>query len=189
MAKIFKLRFFLLTILLSMLLLSATPSFLPAAHALEPTLQEKGVSILSNVAGIDVAEYAVTSRKTPTYQYFDVLSEDTIRCTLESQNSKVDVLYTFAKGKLHIMHVLETEGSPSMTKQAPTIAATAKSFLNDYTSFSGDPLYSALSLMLNRVDTSKNSTVTVENVKLRVKAKSDEVTFSWIYTSNSVDAA
>jgi hypothetical protein len=177
MAKTFKPRFFLLTILLFMLLLSAMHSFMPTAHASEPTIMEKGVSILSSVAGIDMAKYNVTSKEAPPYQYFDVFSEDNMRCTLESYSSKIDVLCTLAKGKLHILHVLETEGSPSMTKQAQGIAAMAKSFLNDYAGFSGSSLYSDLSLMLNDVEAGKNSTATLGNVKLQVTATSNSRAF------------
>jgi hypothetical protein len=189
MAKTLKPRLFLLAILLFMLLLSATRSFMPTAHATEPTIMEKGVSILSNVAGIDMAKYNVTLKEAPPYQYFDVFSEDNMRYTLESHSSKIDVLCTFAKGKLHTLNVLETEGSPSMTKQAPSIAAMAKSFLNDYAGFSGSSLYSDLGLMLNGVEAGKNSTATLGNVKLQVTGSADNVTFSWIYTFNGVDAA
>lgn len=189
MNKTSKSRFFLLIILLSMLLLASTQSFMPAAHATEPTIQEKSISILNNVAGIDLTKYNVTSKTAPAYRYFDAFLEDNTLLTLESQSSKIDVLCTFAKGKLHILNVLETEGAPSMTRQAPNVAAMATSFLNDYADFSGNALYNDLSLTLNDVNLSKNSTATVGNVKLRANVTTNYVTFSWIYTSNGVDAA
>jgi hypothetical protein len=174
--------------LTALLISSAYAIFTPGARAAEPTIQEKGVSILSNVAGLDLAKYNVTTEEYQQDSYFDVVPEDNVGYTLESDNSKLDVYCTFANGKLHILHVLENEGSPSMTKTCNGASEMAKNFLSDYAAYSGNTLYDELSLMLNGIDAGENSTVARGNVELQVNASAECTRFSWRYTFNGVAA-
>jgi hypothetical protein len=108
MAKKLKRKLLFTTFLLSMLLIFVLHSSVVAiAHAAEPTIREKGESILSDVAGLNLAEYAVIPKEYPPSSYFEVVPEENVGYTLISNASKLDVFCTFANGKLHILHVLE----------------------------------------------------------------------------------
>jgi hypothetical protein len=64
MAKELKRKLLFATIFLLILLnFSAYASLIPNAHATEATSQEKGLSILTNVVGLDLSKYAVTAKE------------------------------------------------------------------------------------------------------------------------------
>ncbi len=160
------------------------------ASGAEDSLEQKGLSTISNVAAIDIAQYSVASKQPQPFPNFNGLQEDVVRYSLQSASSKMNVSCTFTNGKLHILHVLGSEGSPALTRTASNIRDMAESCLSDYTVYTKNPLYNQLGEMLSNVDVGKNSTVTLGNVKLATNAtEGGYVIFSWIYTFNGVDAA
>ena len=89
-------RLILSLIILFMLLSSgAYASVAPIVHAEKVSVQENALSTLSNVIGLDLSKYATTQTVEPADSYLGVLPQDNVRFTLNSNGSKVDILYTF----------------------------------------------------------------------------------------------
>src|SRR3989304_7154606 len=202
MAKNSKRKLLSITVFLSLLLISsAYATLVPNVHAAEITVQQKGLTILNDVIGLDVEKYDTGSKKGPQDSYLGVVPKENVRYTLESTGSKIDALYTFTNGKLRMIHVLESEGTPRLTKSATKpvqlgnktvqvidVPETAKVFLNDYQRYSGNSFYGDLASMLEHVDAKENLTKTSGNVKLEMTDSGGSTTFKWTYTFNGIDA-
>lgn len=157
-------------------------------HAAEITTQQKGIAILNDVVGLDTARYGVDAKEYPQESYWGVLPQETVRYELNSDGSNIDMRCTFVNGKLLMLEVVENQGSPRLTKTANGVAEMAKDFLNSYQSYSGNALYGELRSTLVGVDSSRNSTKTVGNMKLEVSTRRERVTFRWTYTFNDIEA-
>jgi hypothetical protein len=202
MAKNSKRKLLLITAILTVLLSSAAfTTLLPKARAAEITVQEKGFAILNEVVGLDMENYDTVSKEGAQDSYLEVVPQENVHYTLETNGSKINALYTFANGKLRMMNVLENEGSPYLTKSATKpvqlgngtihvidVPETAKVFLEDYQTYTGNPFYGNLASVLETVEASENLTKTVGNVKLEVNASEGFTVFRWMYTVNGIDA-
>jgi hypothetical protein len=219
MAKNFKSKLLAITLILAILMLvsnyvtmisnvSAAESPLqepsassPKSNMTKSAIEEKGLPILSNVLSLDMAKYTISSKEGPQDLYMNVAPEQNVRYTLKSNDSKMDMLCTFANGNLRMINVLGREGAPHMTKlvtkplnlengtlQVMDLAGTAKAFLSDYQSYSKNSFYNELKAMLENIDTDKNLTKTVGNVKFEVTASAGSTVFKWTYTMNGIDA-
>jgi hypothetical protein len=183
-----------IAVILSLLFISSTyAALIPNVHAAEMTNQKKGLSILSNVVGLDLAKYAVTTKETqvdPQALYPGVVTQENVEYDLSSDDSKLKALYTFADGKLQMIHVLEIEGSPSLVKPTTTTndVELAKGFLSNYQTYTANPLFGELKSTLDTVDAGKNVTKTSGNMVLEVTANSDYAHFKWYYTVNGAIA-
>jgi hypothetical protein len=190
MMPFFKQKSTLAIAILFILLASTVCSFASEVRASELTISQKGLAILSNVAAINIAQYNVESKQvSQKFSYFNALQEDVVSYNLTSSHSQMNVSCTFAKNKLHMLYVLDSEGTPALTKTASNVKEEAQNYLSDYTTYTQESIYTTLSDTLNKVDISKNSTLTLDNIKLKVNVTDDQrTTFSWIYTFNGVDA-
>ncbi|MEM2112387.1 MAG: hypothetical protein QXX08_11020 [Candidatus Bathyarchaeia archaeon] len=116
MAKKPKRKFLTAILLLTLLSFSISLTLMPNVKATEITPQQKGLTILSDVVGLDLTEYTATLQEYPSDLYLNVIPQENIRYRLESTTSKLDMLYTFTNGKLRMIQVLESEGTQYMTK-------------------------------------------------------------------------
>src|SRR3989304_3121905 len=137
-------QLFVTMIILLLLCSTACVSLAPSVHAAtQSALQQKGMSILSNVVGIDVTKYAITSKEYPQNQtgaYPFVVSEEKVGYTLSSGTSNLNVLYSFANGNLLMIQVLENRGVPTLTKEITNASANelAKNFLDNYQKYTNN---------------------------------------------------
>jgi hypothetical protein len=181
-----------MTVFLSVLLsCSVYASLIPNAHAAELTTQQKGLAILRNVVGLNLTKYSVTTKEIPANQqasYFGVVPQENVGYELASGESRLKTLYTFVRGKLQMIHVLETEGTPSLIKPATITnpVEMAKDFLGNYQAYTADSIYGELKPMLDKVDASKNTTKLSGNTQLDVSAIDSYTTFRWTYMFNGV---
>ena len=201
MAKFVKRHFLLSIVLFSLLLVfSVTSSLAAPVYFPKPTTQEKGLTILNNVVGIDLTKYTVASKEYPQdYQtsYFGVVPQENVGYDLTSGESKLKMLYTFAYGNLQMIQVLESEGSPKLVESAssPNALEMAKYFLINYQTYTADSFFGELKSMLDNVDATKNATIKSGNVQLEVTAINDYITFNdytnfkWTYTFNDAKAS
>jgi hypothetical protein len=189
MTKHVKKHFLLSILIFSLLLISCLYSIMaPSAYATEETLQEKGLVISNDVVGLDLTKYATTAKEFPQDSYLGVLPQESIRYNLQSNESKLDMLYTFISGNLQKIHVLEVDGTPRMTKATADPIERAKDFLGNYSSHTVDLFYGELRSTLDTIDINKNLTAISGNTKLEVTTSSDSATFQWTYTFNGVEA-
>ena len=189
--KIEKLLF--ITALLSVLMISSIYSVLtPNVHATEVTNQQKTLSIMGNVVGLNLTKYDVTTTETSVAaqaSYLGVVPQENVAAELTSDGSKLKAIYTFADGNLQMIHVLERDGTPSLSKPASTNdVKLAQDFLGNYQSYTDNPLFGQLKTTLKYVVAGKNITKTSENTVLEAIAKDGYTTFKWYYSENGAVA-
>jgi hypothetical protein len=84
MLKIKKGHSFLSLVLFSLLLISLANSFLPSlVYAAEETIEGKGLTISNDVLGLNIAEYAVTTKEHPQKydpSYLGIVPQKVVVC-------------------------------------------------------------------------------------------------------------
>lgn len=156
----------------------------------ELTAPEKVLTILEEVVGLDMAEYSAEldlHAQTP-FLYFDVLPQEDVKYTLESNESKLEVICAFVDEKLRSMNIYINDGSPLTTQPAASPLEMAKDFLGKYPTYSDGSYYSTMRSMLDNVEADKNVTKTVENIKLEVTVTANHTDIRWKYVFNGVEA-
>jgi hypothetical protein len=165
-------------------------AYLPAVYLAESSDADEVLVFLEEVVSLDVAKYDVTQLGTSvTYpEWLDGLAQLTGKYTLESETSKIDVLFKFRNNTLSwcLMRILE--GSPHYTEPQPTdLRELARNFLQNYQDYSGDIELEAMKNMLDLVDATENSTKTADNLKLTVSLNSFSSCLDWRYTRDGAD--
>ncbi|MCW4045308.1 MAG: hypothetical protein NWE94_07325 [Candidatus Bathyarchaeota archaeon] len=194
MAKNSKHRLLFITVFFMVLLCStACASLIGSVNAAEVTAREKGLSILSNVVGLDLARYGVATeeiQKESQTACVGVVPQDDVCFELMSSGSRLKTLCTFVNGRLQMIHVLESEGQPNLNKIARGANAVemAKAFLKSYQSYTADALYGELESTLDNVEANENITKTSGNTWLEVSFADGYTTFKWTYTFNGIKA-
>jgi hypothetical protein len=187
MAKNSKLLF--TTFFLSMLLAaSAYTTLVSNVNAAELTLQQKGETVLSDVVGVDLTKYTTVIAEHLQDAYLGVLPLSEMQYTLQSNESTLNIAYTFVNGNLQRIHVLEGKGSPITIKPSNTPVEMAKDFLNNFQGYTGRSLYGELEFMLNGIDIDESSTTVLGNVRLDATTSRDSATFRWTYAYNGIEA-
>jgi hypothetical protein len=165
-------------------------AYLPTVYLAESSDADEVLVFLEEVVSLDVAEYDVTQLGTSvTYpDWLDGLAQVTGKYSLESETSKIDVLFKFRNNTLSWCLVRILEGSPQyLNAPSANIRDLATSFLQKYQDYSGDSDLEAMRNMLDMVDVTENSTKTADNLKLTVSITSFSSTFDWRYTINGAD--
>jgi hypothetical protein len=191
-------RKFVLTIILLMafVISSAYAVVVPGAHAeaITSTSTEEGLAIIDQVAGFDLTKYNATTTLKVNGPTLGNLPTENIRYTLESTRNHVEILEKFTNGHLQILDVLENSAPFQMTAPPAVVAGMARLFLLKYQAYSVNPFYGQLASMLNKADSTKNSTTIVGNIKFDITTTSGDsamrnsTTFTWSYTSNGITA-
>lgn len=180
-----------LAIILTLMLISGPFEILiPNAQAAEPTIQQRGLSILSNVVGLNLEKYDVTSKEAQdnSLSYLNVVPQKTVDYDLTAGESKLRLACTFTGENLYMLRVFADEGSSPPTPFASNVRVMAQEFLNKYCTFTHNSVYGKLGSTLNNVAFNKNGTKTSGNIALSVSAIDSYITFKWYYTSNGAIA-
>jgi len=156
----------------------------------ELTAPEKVLTILEEVVGLDMAKYSaeLDLHIQAPFLYFDVLPQEDVKYTLESNESKLEVISALVDEKLYLLNIYINEGSPLTTKPAASPIEMAKDFLDKYPTYSDASYYSTMRSMLDNVEADKNVTETVENIKLEVTITANHTDVRWKYVFNGVEA-
>jgi hypothetical protein len=144
---------------------------------------------LEEAVRIDVSKYDVTMLGTSVTHpdWLDGLAQVTGKYTLESETSKLDVLFKFRNGTLSWCLMRVIEGSPHyLDVQSGNIREAADDFLERYQGYLGD---SELEEMRNILDgeVADNSTTIVGNLKFTMSVTSFSSYFDWRYTIEGID--
>jgi hypothetical protein len=163
--------------------------YLPAAYLTENSNSDQVLLFLEEAVRIDVSKYDVTMLGTSvTYpDWLDGLAQVTGKYTLESETSKLDVLFKFRNGTLSWCLMRVIEGSPHyLDVQSGNIREAADDFLERYQGYLGD---SELEEMRNILDgeVADNSTTIVGNLKFTMSVTSFSSYFDWRYTIEGID--
>ncbi|MCW3983265.1 MAG: hypothetical protein NWE96_04640 [Candidatus Bathyarchaeota archaeon] len=183
-----KQKLFLSSIIVFLMFSSIYLYTTPKAQATEISATQKGLSILVDVLGLNLEKYRITSTERQD-SFLGVIPEEKVQYTFNSSTSNLKFLCTFTNDQLVILHVLEKEGIPIMTKSIDNLLEATKDFLTTYQQYSGNTLYGELRSMLEKVDTLKNSTITSGSTKLEVTDSETIKGFTWSYTYNGINAS
>ena len=175
--------------LILIVVLAVLFAYLPAAYLTENSYADEVLLFLEEVVRIDVSKYDVTMLGTSvTYpDWLDGLPQVTGKYTLESETSKLDVLFKFRNGTLSWCFMRVMEGSPHyLDVQSGNIRDIAHDFLERYQVYLGDSELEAMRNVLNG-EIPDNSTTTVGNLKLTMSVTSFSSYFEWRYTLEGID--
>ena len=177
---------------LSLILIVASAAlfaYLAAAYLTENSNADEVLLFLEEVVRIDVSKYdVVVLGMSVTYpDWLDGLPQVAGKYTLESETSKLDVLFKFRNGTLSWCLMRVMEGSPHyLDVQSGNRRDAADDFLQRYQGYLGD---SVLEEMRNILDGEvvDNSTTTIGNLKLTMSVTSFSSYFDWRYTLEGTD--
>ncbi len=176
--------------LILVVVLAVLFAYLSTLYSTESSEADEVMLFLEDVIRIDLTKYDVTLLGTSvTYpNWLDGLSQVAGKISLESETSKLDVLFKFRNGTLSWCLVRTVEGTPHyLDVQSGNIRDLASDFLERYQAYCGDSELEAMRNMIDIVDVSKNSTKTVGNLKLTVSITSFSSYFDWRYTYDDTD--
>jgi hypothetical protein len=109
--------------------------------------------------------------------------------SLESETSKLDVLFKFRNETLSWCLVRTIEGSPHYLDLQPgNIRDLAQDFLTRYQNYCGDSDLEVMSNMLQGVEVKTNCTKTTDEMKLTVSITSFSSSFDWRYILDKADS-
>jgi len=190
-----KRRFLFSTVFICFLIVAIGVNDSSVCYAANPeyselTAPEKVLTILEEVVGLDMAKYSIELdlyAQAP-FLYFDILPQEDVKYTLESSESKLEVICAFADQKLRSLNIYINDGSPITTQPATIPLEMAKDFLDKYPTYSEASYYSTMRSMLDNIEANKNTTKTVENIKLEVTVTANRTDFRWKYCFNGVEA-
>ena len=170
--------------------LAALFACLPALYSAETSDTDEVLLFLEDVVQIDVTKYDVTLLGTSvTYpDWLEGLPQLTGKYSLESETSKLDVLFKFRNGTLSWCLVRTVEGLPHYLDVQPgNTRDLTYSFLERYQVYSGDSELEVMKTLLDYVDITDNSTITIDNLKLTVTVTSFSSYFDWRHTQDGAD--
>lgn len=188
-----KSKVFTTIIITALILICTFASLITNANAAEPTVQQKGLTILNNVVDVDSSKYNVATKyypPNPQATYLGVVPQESIIYNLTSDENKLSFSCTFANGNLQMMQTLEDNRAPSSIQMGPNADIhAAKTFLGNYQAYTSNELFGDLKATLNNVKANKSLTMTSGNLQLEVKPGKDGSTaFKWYYTANGAIA-
>jgi hypothetical protein len=151
--------------------------------------QEKMMSFLSDIVGLDLTKYTLTPRTLPQSSFIGV-PLDANEIILSSNQSCMRVFFDFLNGNVRRVSFLDNTGVPHMKKSVGTPFEMTKDFMSNYQAFTGDSFYGTLRSMLDSVSGEEDYTQTLGNVKFDLFIEDDGSyqVFGWTYTYNGVNA-
>lgn len=165
-------------------------AYLPTVYLAETSDADDVLVFLEEVVSLDVTKYDVTLLgASVTYpDWLDGLAQLTGKYALESEISKIDVLFKFRNNTLSWCLVRILEGSPQYNNSpSANIRDVVNGFLQKYQAYSGDSDLEAMRNMVDMVDVTENTTTTADNLKLTVSVNSFSSSFDWRYTLDETD--
>jgi len=175
---------------------------MPKAYSAELTAQDKTLIFLKDIVKIDVTKYTATlTRNWVDYPpHWGGLTEEVVRYNLEVVNeSRLYVTCRFRENMLYSCSLQVRKGSPIFAESQPTkVVDATKGFLERYQAYSEASYLQEIRNMLDKVDETKEMTVTSGNIKLTTSSQEiqndpnveaiERTSFEWTYTVNGVDA-
>lgn len=190
MIKISKQKLLLYTALLTLLLIFSTyASNVPMARAAEPSAQDKTMSILSNVLGINTQSYTTILNSQSNNQYMGQ-PQNKADFNLVSNQGSVRVSSSFVNNTLQVLFLSNYTGTLAAKQPATNTVNMAKNFLARYQSYAGDSFYGTLASTLDNVSGDTNATNSAGNITLKVVNYAQTIVdYIWTYTdANGISA-
>lgn len=162
----------------------------PTILAAELTTEDNALEFLEDVILLDMTKYNVTLEVFPeNYStYLENLYLENVRCSLESNESKIRVGFTFQNYTLTYCKLSILEGS-ILYAQSPSTNVLERTdvFLQRYQNYLGASDSQEMRDILATVDEGQNTTVTVDNVRFELTEESSRTKLRWDYTIDGAD--
>jgi hypothetical protein len=172
---------FITLFFITMLISAAYASLIPTVGASEVTTQQKAITVLDSVVGLDASKFT-TSLNRENKSIISGLPQEEIDFKLISSEDSLRVSCSFVNNKLQMLYLSDYTGSLSLAQPDVTPRDMAKDFMGRYQRYTVNPFYGELSSMLNGVAANENLTKTLGTVKLEVSVFDDvEYDLLWTY--------
>jgi len=162
--------------------------------------QEKAITFIENVLPLEISQYNITLRVYGVPDLPDIGStqpeifkQEIVTYTLENKDSTVDVICTIQNDVLSSCNVYVNEGSIISGQSYSSVIEATTAFLQRYQDYANLDSSNMIA-MLSNIDSAKNATVTLGNLKLTVIHKDlsdtifgDSIIFRWVLTYNGCE--
>jgi len=167
-----------ISLLIIFSVLSSSGSYVQAR---QPTIQEKSLYLLDDLAGINLAAYSTSLSPLQPDSYL-TLSRQTADFTLSSDSGNLRVRCSFIGDFLQKIYISDISGEVKVNSKGATVVDDAKSFLQRYQAHIQDSFYENLQSMLDGVGANENTTKVAGDIKLDVKVYDPATAeFTWTY--------
>jgi hypothetical protein len=175
-----------ITLLLILLLIASTCiSLVPTVNAAEPNLQEKALSVLSDVVGLNTDGYA-TSQSTQRDSQFLSYPQKETDTRLASAEGSLRVTCSYVKDTLKLVYLSDLEGELSLRQPVNNTVDMAKGLLERYQTYSDASVYGKFASMLTDSELNVDKTKYAEDVKLEVSGSDpNRVSYMWTYVDSN----
>jgi len=184
--KIFLVVLPLIVVVILSLLLVAAPNF----NSAELTVEEKALSIITNVIGIDLSSYNVELCRNYS-DFYNCLFRENVDYTLESDESEMQVMITFGNHTLIHWDLVQIDSSPLLPVYVEPLPANTldvvKDALQRYQAYSEASIVEEACNVLDTVTELKTMNVTVGDLKMRVTERDGFMDIDWVWTINGLD--
>jgi hypothetical protein len=180
----------------------------PPVDSIELTAEEKTMKFLSNVVGIDLTKYTLTSPLPPpgynttqnsfnTYsyppQFCGIVKEESRSFSFETNESKIHAMSIFYNGQMGFFKFDALRGNPIyLEAPASDLLNQVKTMLQRYQTYA-DRVYATnnsylepMQNILNGVKDLSSTNINVGNVNFQVSKDTDRTRIQWIYSENGV---
>lgn len=162
----------------------------PFALSEETVDTNEALHFLKDVANVDVSRYEakLVVNTSENWPELGGLLEITGKYVLESEDSTINVLFTFIDNTLRYCAITDVEGEIYQLEELPAdIKVQADVFLQRYQAYTADSTIEAMRNILDTVDETKNVVKVIDNLKLEVSVDSFSTSLSWVNTFNGAD--
>lgn len=142
--------------------------------------------VIAEMTGIDTSKHNIKLDLYRQGMLFNSLPEEIVHYRFESKENTLKVDYNYVEGKLHTL-TTSIDRPPRLNRTMTTNLELAQDFLNKYQTFSGATYYSTMLSMLDDIETDKDTTKTVGNIKLQVTQTRSITQIRWTYIENDTE--
>jgi hypothetical protein len=175
-------------VILIMVLSVSVP--IPFALSEETVDTNEALHFLKDVANVDVSRYEakLVVNTSENWPELGGLLEITGKYVLESEDSTINVLFTFIDNTLRYCAITDVEGEIYQLEELPAdIKGQADVFLQRYQAYTADSTIEAMRNILDTVDVTENGVKVIGNLKLEVTVDPSLTSLSWKDTFNGAD--
>ena len=183
--KIFVVLPLIVVVILSLILVVA-----PRFNSAELTVEEKALSVITDVIGIDLTKYIVELYNNNS-ELWGGLFREYIDYTLESNESEMRVMIAFGNGTLIRWDLAKIDSlplSPIYVEPLPdNTLDVVKNALQRYQEYSEDSIVEEALNVLYTVTELKTMNATVGDLKMRITERGGSMNIDWVRTKNGLE--
>jgi hypothetical protein len=150
---------------------------------------DKAALLLQTVGRVDATKYSISLLKnTMDYRWDLGVAEESILYSLTSVDSNIQVSFRYRNNHFSRYALDMIESAPIMSEVQPTdVVQNAKNTLTRYQTYTGDSYITDMLNLLAKVNSTQDTPMVDDTLKLEIATTGSQVTFSWMYTENGID--